>query len=372
MAKIIVSVINDLNTDQRVHKMCSFMLAKGNEVLLVGRRQKKSLPMENRPYATHRMKLLAEKGALFYAFFNVRLFFLLLFRKADCLVANDLDTLLANYLVSKIKRIPLVYDTHEYFTEVPELISRPRVQKVWLRIEGWIFPKLKTVITVNQSISDRYFERYGIRARVVRNVSPQLNLSHVASRKALGLPENIPLLIMQGAGLNVDRGVEEAINAMHFVSSAKLIIVGDGDIIPEMKQKVVNEQLEEKVLFFGKRPYAELIQFTHHATLGFSFDQPTNPNYLFSLPNKIFDYIHTETPILCSDVVEVKKIVTKYDLGTVVTNFEAQALAAQIETILSQPELLAEWRKNCKFAAEREHWDAEVSILSDVYSISKT
>lgn len=365
--RVIVSVINDLNTDQRVHKMCLFLQQQGYEVLLVGRRKSDSLPMENRPYATRRMRLLFEKGALFYATFNLRLFFLLLFRKADKLVSNDLDTLLANYLISKIKRIPLVYDTHEYFTEVPELIHRPRVQKVWLKIERWIFPKLTQVITVNQSISERYFERYGVRAVVVRNISPKFVPDSTATRDSLSLPANFPLLIMQGAGLNVDRGVEEAINAMHFIDSAKLIIVGDGDIIPEMKTKVVQENLSDKVLFYSKRPYKELMQFTQLATIGLSFDQPTNPNYKFSLPNKIFDYIHTQTPILCSDVVEVKKIVEHYSIGKVITAFEPEKLAAEINAILQNDDQLAQWRKNCIFASEQEQWEKEVAQLTAFY-----
>jgi glycosyltransferase involved in cell wall biosynthesis len=220
---------------------------------------------------------------------------------------------------------------------------------------------------VNQSISDRYFERYGIRAVVVRNISPKITIDLPASKEALHLPLNIPLLIMQGAGLNVDRGVEEAINAMHFIDSAKLIIVGDGDIIPQMKEKVIHEELTDKVFFYGKRPYKELMQFTYHATIGLSFDQPTNPNYLYSLPNKIFDYIHTQTPILCSNVVEVKKIVEQYAIGKVVASFEPKALASEILTILNNQEQLEQWRKNCIFASEQEQWDKEVSRLAEFY-----
>src|SRR5688500_271887 len=108
--------------------------------------------MEYRSYRTNRFRMFFEKGALFYAWFNVRLFWFLLFRSSDILVANDLDTLLPNYLVSKLKRKKLVYDSHEYFTEVPELISRPKVKAVWEHIERFIFPKLKYVSTVNHSI----------------------------------------------------------------------------------------------------------------------------------------------------------------------------------------------------------------------------
>jgi hypothetical protein len=131
---ILVSVINDLNTDQRVHKICTFIEQQGYRVVLIGRKRKASDPMETRSYQTMRMRLLFEKGGLFYAEFNLRLFFLLLFKRSHILVANDLDTLLANFLVAKLKRKKLVYDSHEFFTEVPELLNRPRTRAVWLTI----------------------------------------------------------------------------------------------------------------------------------------------------------------------------------------------------------------------------------------------
>jgi hypothetical protein len=52
--------------------------------------------------------MIFRRGFLFYKFFNIRLFFHIIFNKYDILVANDLDTLLPNFIVSKIKRLPLV------------------------------------------------------------------------------------------------------------------------------------------------------------------------------------------------------------------------------------------------------------------------
>lgn len=364
---VIVSVINDLNTDQRVHKVCSFIEHQGYDVLLVGRRLKSSREMEFRSYRTRRFRMVFEKGPLFYAWFNFRLFWFLLFHSSEILVANDLDTLLPNYLVSRLKGKKLVYDSHEYFTEVPELISRPKVKAVWERIERLIFPKLKQVSTVNHSIAQRYREKYGVSLRVVRNVSPLWKPTHLASKKELGIPEGKHLLIMQGAGLNVDRGVEEAIRMMPFLENAVLLLVGDGDVIPEMKRLVEQEKWQDRVLFFGKRPYNELLQFTWQADLGLSFDQPTNPNYLFSLPNKIFDYIHTSTPIVCSDLVEVSKLVKGYDVGEVVTDFTPRNLAEQISRILDNPDLMARWKSNCERAAAIENWETEVQQLNEFY-----
>lgn len=365
--KVIVSVINDLNTDQRVHKVCSFIESRGYDVLLVGRKLKSSQEMEYRSYRTKRFRMYYEKGALFYAWFNFRLFWFLLFRRSTILVSNDLDTLLPNYLVSKLKGKKLVYDSHEYFTEVPELISRPKVKAVWERIERFIFPKLKFVSTVNRSIAEKYREKYGVSLKVVRNVSPLWNPAHIRSKKELGIPEGKHILIMQGAGLNVDRGVEEAIRMMPFLENAVLIIVGNGDIIPDMKKLVEKENWQDLVLFFGKRPYSELLQYTQQADLGLSFDQPTNPNYLFSLPNKIFDYIHTSTPIICSDLVEVSKLVKGYEVGEIVSDFDPQHLAQQVQAVLNNPELMERWKSNCKIAAGKENWEVEVQQLNEFY-----
>lgn len=366
---ILVSVINDLNTDQRVHKMCSYMFDRGYQVTLIGRQLKNSQAMEFRKYSTKRMKLIFEKGPLFYAFFNLRLFFVLLFKKCDILVSNDLDTLLPNYLVSKIRRKRLIYDSHEYFTEVPELLDRPKVKRVWERIEKWIFPKLMQIITVNQSIANKYNEKYGKDLVVVRNVSPLWKAENLKTKVELGIPENTKICIMQGAGLNKDRGVEEAIRSFQHIENGVLIIVGDGDIIPEMKALTKDLNLTEKVVFFGKRPYSELLNYTFHADLGLSFDQPSNPNYLFSLPNKIFDYLHTSTPILCSDLVEVKFIVKKYVIGEIVESFEEKALAEQISRILNDDKQLELWKSNCEEAKKIECWENEVDKLASFYPI---
>lgn len=336
-------------------------------MLLVGRLLRSSQKMEVRSYRTKRFRMFFEKGALFYAWFNFRLFWFLLFHRSSILVANDLDTLLPNYLVSKLKRKKLVYDSHEYFTEVPELISRPKVKAVWERIERSIFPKLKFVSTVNQSIAQKYEEKYGVPLKVIRNVSPLWTPDIILSKKELGIPEGKHILIIQGAGLNVDRGVEEAIRMMPFLENTVLIIVGSGDIIPDMKKLVEEEKWQDLVLFFGKRPYQELLQFTKQADLGLSFDQPTNPNYLFSLPNKIFDYIHTSTPIVCSDLIEVSKLVKGYEVGEIVTDFEPRHLAKQIQAILDNPELMETRQNNCKIAAGKENWEFEVRQLNEFY-----
>lgn len=366
--RAIVSVTNDLYTDNRVNKICLFLEKQGYDVLLVGRKKKDSVELPPRSYQTKRFKLAKEKGAGFYALYNLRLFFFLLTKRASLLVSNDLDTLLANYAASKFKpNARLVYDSHEYFTEVPELIHRPRVQKVWVGIESWIFPKLKSIYTVNESIAQLYSEKYRKDVLVVRNISPSFKSNSLPSKSELGIPENTFLIIIQGAGINVDRGSEEAIEAMKIIENACLMIVGDGDVVAQLKETVEQEGLSEKVRFYGKRPYAEMMAFTQHADVGLTLDKPTNMNYLYSLPNKVFDYIHASTPIIATDLVEIKRVIEKHDLGTILPELTPENLANAIRDLQENPSKLEQFKANCKEAAKVENWEKEQQILEEIY-----
>jgi len=367
MKKIIVSVINDLVTDQRVHRSCVTLHEMGFEVVLIGRQKSNSLKLEPRDYTTHRMRLLFEKGPLFYAEYNLRLFFLLLFHSAGMLLSNDLDTLLPNFIIHKLKRIPIVFDSHEYFTETPELANRKTVKRIWKSIERYILPKLKDVITVNSSIAQLLEKEYGIKVVVVRNIPMNPKTTIHLSKKELGLPENQKIILIQGSGLNIDRGIEELTEAMVFVDEAMLIIIGDGDVIPPIKQKVNTLNLEEKIKFIPKQSFEKLQQYTKHADLGISIDKDTNLNYRYSLPNKIFDYIHAEIPVLCSPLIEIKNIVQKYEIGECIENHGPKHIADRINAMLKDVAQLKKYKGNTLKASKELNWENEKSQLIRIF-----
>ena len=370
MKRIIACVTNDLYSDQRVDKVCNSLTSMGFEVLLVGRKYANSPALSERKYKTDRMRLLFRKKAIFYAEFNIRLFFYLLFRKCDIIISNDLDTLLPCFLVSRLKRKKIVYDSHEYFCGVPEIMGRPFVQKTWQTIERFCFPKLNDVITVNQSIADLYDQEYPSRknhVNVVRNVPLKSKPPVTESRASLGMPEDKKVLLLQGAGINVDRGAEELVEAMNHVENAVLFIVGSGDAVPGLKKKVVEENLQEKVHFIDRQPFAKLFNYTYWADIGFSLDKDTNINYRYSLPNKIFDYIRGETPVIVSDLPEIAKVVKENEVGIVVPDHHPLTIANAIKQLMEDEELLQRLKRNTIAAAEKYCWENEESVLRKIY-----
>ncbi len=356
--KVLVSVTNDLVTDQRVHKVCTFFHENDFEVTLIGRKLKNSVTL-NRVYKTKRFKLLFTKGAMFYANHNFRLFCYLLFHKSDILLSNDLDTLLPNYLVSKIKKVKLVYDSHEYFTEVPELTNRPKVKRIWEKIESSIFPKLKSVYTVNESLATLFSTKYKVDVSVVKNVPNYFENGDLEKNE-------FPTVFYQGA-LNKDRGLEELIQAFSFLENTQLQIAGDGDIVEGLKTLVLNLKLTEKVTFLGKIPFEELRKHTSKAHLGVTLEKDTNLNYKFALPNKLFDYISCNLPVLSCDLIEIKNIVEKYDIGITISEIKPEIIAENIQFMFENQSKMDFWTANTKIAAKQLCWENEIKVLKKIY-----
>jgi len=366
--RAIISVINDLVTDQRIARTASVLDDLGFEILMVGRRKFDSPRMPECKYETLRMRLLWEKGPLFYAEYNIRLFFLLLSRPADLLVSNDLDTLLSNYLVHKLKRIPIVYDSHEYFTATPELVDRPKVQRIWKWIEKRIVPKLKSCITVNASIANLFEQEYHVPFRVVRNIPRRREITRIPGRAELGLPSDKKIILMQGSGINVQRGAEEAVEAMQYIDKVLLLIVGGGDVLPVLKKMVSELSLQKKVKFVSRQTPANLAGYTANADLGLTIDKDTNINYRFSLPNKLFDYIYAGVPVLATPLVELKNIIQQYEIGDFIESHDPEHIALKIKTMLQDEHSMALYKKNTRKAAAELNWDTERNVLIKIFA----
>lgn len=361
----IVIVSNDLSTDQRVHKTCLTLQKCGYWVVELGRLLPESLPLE-RPYFVLRKKLHFRSGPLFYAELNIRFFFYLLSANVDLIFANDLDTLPAAFLAAKIRNKKLIYDTHEYFTETPEITRRPIIKAIWRFIENNTFPYLDNIITVNESIAKLYASQFNKKIHVSRNIPVTYTPNVLKTRKELDLPENKRILILQGTGINIERGAEEAVLAMQYIENAVLLIIGSGDVFPTLKVMVEKYKLQDKVIFKSKMSFNELRQYTLNSDLGLAIDKDSNLNYRFSLPNKLFDFIHSGIPTLSSGLIELKQIIDKYDIGYYIQNHDPKHIAEVINGVFSNEARYNTTKKNTIIAKEELCWEKEEKVLNSL------
>jgi glycosyltransferase involved in cell wall biosynthesis len=362
---IILAVTNDISTDQRLIRTAHTLRNMQAHITVIGRRFRGKKYHTGAQFDAIRMGLIFHKGPLFYAEYNVRLFFRLLVMKADVLVSNDLDTLPAVYLASRIKNTVLVYDSHEYFTEVPELKNRRFVRRVWEKIESRMLPHIKFSSTVSPPIAEAYRLKYNIHMEVIRNlpfrkpieVKPEFNLRKQSEK----------IIIYQGA-LNMGRGLEMAIKAMQFTENTQLVIAGQGDVEKELKDLTRSLELTDKVTFVGRISPDKLFDYTVQADLGISLEEDLGLNYRFALPNKVFDYIQAGVPVLVSDLPEVKSLVLQFDVGSINNAKTPAELGALFNEILSDEVQIQAWKLRLKKAAAELCWENEEQKLLNLYN----
>ena len=388
---IIVAVTNDLVTDQRVDRTCRALSADGWRVTLVGRRLPHSPELAPRRYAVRRMRLLFRRSAAFYAEYNIRLFLLLLFSRADALFSNDTDTLAACCMDARLRCKPLYYDAHELFPDVPELQGRPRVQNVWKWIERKALPHVTQAFTVSQSVADEYRRRYGIDMTVIRNVPERMEngewrmengMPHQDNNATCDTPSQLSILnsqfsilLYQGA-VNIGRGIREMIDVLQYLPDCRLVVAGDGDLLEEMKAYAATLPWHDRVVFLGRVQPDRLRSLTAQATLGLCLLEDLGLNYRFSLPNRIADFAQAGVPVLATDFPEIHRVIEEYGTGSLVEPLPAekegeayrQYLARLAETVLVAlrywHELPAEeYRRRFARAAEELNWQHEQKKL---------
>ena len=323
--------------------------------------------MDSREYPCDRMKLIFEKGPLFYAEFNLRLFWFLLFQPCDIILANDLDTLPACALASIIRKKVLIYDSHEFFTEVPELINRPLVRRMWLILERRFIGRANAGMTVSGSIAKAYHERYGIEMEVVRNFPVR------KSRYGLNIPEDKKIakggkrmIIYQGS-VNVDRGLEEMIEAMKFLPDCLLCVCGDGDIMNELKSMKESSPFGDRIFLTGRIPLDELKIYTSQADLGISVEKANGLSYTFALPNKVFDYIHVGLPVLISPLPEMVRINEEFGFAEVVDKVEPESIANKVKDLFKDEVRYLRLKESAVAAREVLNWEGEEGKLLNLF-----
>jgi glycosyltransferase involved in cell wall biosynthesis len=355
--KLFFTVTNDLTYDQRMHRICHSLSGAGYDVTLVGRKLPHSIPLEKRSFKQVRLPCWNVKGKLFYAEYNLRLYYYLSRKAMDGICAIDLDTILPCLSLSKKKSIPRIYDAHEFFTELKEVRTRPLVYKSWMQIEKSAVPQFRNAYTVSESLAQEFQKRYHLEFETIRNlpVLESLPIEHAKSN----------FIFYQGA-VNEGRKFESLIPAMKNVD-ARLVICGDGNFMPGLRELVTREGLENKIELKGMMKPAELRSISSRARVGVCLSEKEGLNQYLALPNKFLDYIHAGLPQVAMDFPEYRKINEKYPVALLLKDATEGEISEALNKLLYDDVLYAEMRTQTLRAREILNWQEEEKKLLAFY-----
>ncbi len=357
MKQVVFSVTNDLSYDQRMHRICTTLAENNYDVLLVGRKRRSSIPLTLKKFKQKRLFCLFNKGVLFYVEFNVRLFFYLLFKKTDAVCAIDLDTILPVLFVSKIRNKKRLYDAHELFCEMKEIISRPVIHRIWKRIEKYSVPQFAYGYTVGFCIAEEFHKLYGVKYQVIRNF-PLL--------QDLPVEQKERTILYQGA-VNEGRALDQLLDALK-LTDAVLVVCGDGNYMRQFKDGIKNRNLQNRVLLKGMIPPLELPVYAAKAMVGVNLVEAKGLNQYYSLANKFFDYIHAGLPQVCMNYPEYKRINDTYQVALFINDLKPETIARAINNLITNDVLYKQLQENCLKARAFLNWQQEEKKLLDIYA----
>ena len=340
-----------------MQRIAGSLSALGYAVLLVGRKKASSIILHTQPFQQKRLFCFFEKGFLFYAEYNLRLFLFLVFTRADIVCAIDLDTILPCYFSSLLKQQKRVYDAHELFTEQAEIIRRPWIQKCWSWIEAFSVPRFTVGYTVNEFIADYFKEKYGVTYAVIRNLPIQYPLENYSSEG---------YILYQGA-VNEGRCFETLIPAMQSVN-APLWICGNGSFFEQTKQLIQQYKLEDKVLLKGMIAPEQLVHITQKAAIGLTLFSLQGLNQYHSLGNRFFDYMMAGIPQLCVNYPEYQKINAAFGFASTIDEPDSISIARELNKMLSDRVLYEELQQNALKARSVLNWEQEELKLRAFYN----
>lgn len=355
--KIIFTITNDPLFDQRMQRICSTLQKAGYQVVLAGRKMR-TAKIGHCTYKVKRMRCLFHKGPMQYLEYHIRLSTWLILQHADIICAIDTDTILPVYFASLLKGTRRIFDAHEYFSELKEVVTRPLVRRWWKKIERFAIPRFPVGYTVGQEIACLFKKEYGVNYAVIRNVPyKQIIPPPITTRKKA--------IIYQGA-INAARGLEYLIPAMQKVP-AELHIYGAGNIEGACNELVKKLHLQEKVRFFGMVSPIELQEITPTYKIGINLVEAIGLNQYFSLANKFFDYIQAGVPQVTMNFPEYARINVKAPVAILLDDLGIEGIAQALNLLLEDVVLYEQLVTNCAVLKDIYCWELEKNSLLQIY-----
>lgn len=341
-------------------KTASTLVNNGFSVTIVGREKsmKMGYPNKSLDVEFYRFSLWFQKGKLFYIEYHLRLFIYLLFQYPDIYCAVDLDTIFPNLIVSKLRGKPLIYDAHEYFTEVPELQGRGMEKSIWKWVERIAVPYCTKIYTVSDGIASLFSQEYRQPVEVIYNYPQKYK------RDARVQKENI--ILYQG-DLNEGRGLELAIAAMDRLDGYTLWIAGSGYLEAELKNRARKLQWPERVLFLGKIAPNDLREKTLQARFGLNLLENKGLNYYHSLANKYFDYLQAGVIPITMNFPEYQIIQEEFNCAILINSLDEGEYLSAIQKVILDENNYHDLLKNGDIAASFLTWENQEEKLCSIY-----
>lgn len=286
----------------------------------------------------------------------------------DIFVAIDLPTLPIVDKCLESKQAVFIYDAHEFYLgqDVFTIKQRKKLQE----IEEKIYPKIDFLITVNKDIQNLFFQKYSIKpGEVIYNATKNISGKDNYIHDLIGLDRDEKILLYQG-GFIENRNIEKLIEISKFLRNCKLVLLGWGSSESKLRELATRQGVINNTCFFvPKISQFDLISYTKSATFGVIPYTPYDINTKFCTPNKLFEFICAQVPILFnSSLHTVKNIVESSGIGKSINFENVESAAMIIDDLVADTNLLNSYEQNLVKALDIYNWNIEEEKIIKIFN----
>jgi glycosyltransferase involved in cell wall biosynthesis len=362
--KVLITFLGNINYDTRCKNLFDTLSANNYDVEFIG------FDWLTEGFKETRGKISIiklKKGFLsipYYLKFIWHLKIKLLTANANLIFAEDIYTLPFVVIIGKLKRAKIYYDSRELFGYLAGLKDKKLKQLFWKWIEKFFIRKADYVIVTGSMDAEFLKNEYGItKIILLRNLpryyKPELQLD---LHSHLRIDKSKIIILYQGVILK-GRGIEKVFYVLKDLPDCVLIIAGSGEFEEHYKKLAIDMKLDEQVFFIGKFTQEDLPKITSSAHIGVALIENLSLSYYYALPNKLFEYIMAEVPVIVSSLPQMKEIIDKYDVGFAVEFDNPNELFSAIKRLTEDSKFYESKKQNCHIASQKLNWEQEVTDL---------
>ena len=369
--KIISLLVTNFKNDNRVYRMAKTLSQNGFPTTVVAWKKGDVLAQENfNGIEVERVTVKSDRwkrtnillGAIQYFEFALRV--VSRYRKVDAWHCNDYEAYIIGVFAKATRpKLKLIYDCHE-------LESHRNGKGTFMRfairtLEKLFIPWAELVITVSPSIQEFYKKKYNLPfVALIRNLPNEMQVVHSNTlREKLRLDKNQMVFLYQGM-LAKGRGIEVLLNAFESrqTTDAVIVFMGFGALKEEIEEFASRN---ENIFFVPAVSYTEIPLYTGSADVGVNSVEPTCLSYKFSLPNKLFEYIQSEIPVLTNPLPDCVALVNEYKVGRVIPTWNLESINEVVSDVLKED--LSLYIPHLKAAKKILNWEVEEQVLISAY-----
>lgn len=383
--KILMLTISMIEIDCRINKVASSLAAEGYQVTIFCL----ELPHQTQPMVTQdiaeniryiRIKttnLLQKIKASYQSHFvkaSANFDF-------DFVHANDLTTLATGWVISKQSGAPLVYDSHEMWSENVTYKHGKYIQMqaskrfFYQKLEGRLLKDVTLFYSVSASILDEYERRHQCRPKLLANYPDITSLTHEnhafeSIKDSLNLtPDHFVTLYIGGVGPS--RNIENVIKA-HAKLDDRFIFVIRGPGVefygPEYMKLADSLGIQHRIFILPAVGRDDVIAASQGADCGIVMLENLCKNFYWFYPNKFFEYSLAGLPVAVSNFPDVRAHIDRERNGITFEPSDPQSIAdALFQLDQNREETALMGKRGQESIHQKYNWDAAISTMIQDY-----